>query len=301
MKELYTDLNIRFSVEQRSFCALNIIYERFLRTVPSHSHGKNSYEIHYIPSGFGHARINQALYDIVPNTLYVTGPHVEHAQVPAPEDPMCEYCVYLNLERGRPRGNPEKRPAAQWLPAPPPSILQLFEETPFWFGQDRQNVSGVMEQIFFELRNQYRGYMQQVEALLTQLVVLTARNYEEQQKAVTHFGPSNPENSKFILLEEYFLYEYQNLSLKALADRLGLGCRQTERLLKEHYGKTFLQKKTEARMAAAAILLSDQARSISSIAEELGYSSAEHFSAAFKRHYKMTAREYRRRGDRLQK
>ena len=293
MKELYTDLNIRFSVDQRSFCARNIIYERFLRTVPSHSHGKNSYEIHYIPSGFGHARINQALYDIVPNTLYVTGPHVEHAQVPAPEDPMCEYCVYLNLERDRSRANPSR--------AEQPSILRLFEETHFWFGQDSQNVSRIMDQIFFELRNQYIGYVQQVEALLTQLVVLTARNYEERQKAVTHFHPSNPDNSKWILLEEYFLYEYQNLSLKALADRLGLGCRQTERLLKEHYGKTFLQKKTEARMAAAAILLADQSRSISSIAEELGYSSAEHFSAAFKRHYNMTAREYRRKKDHIQK
>ncbi|MCI8551319.1 MAG: AraC family transcriptional regulator [Lachnospiraceae bacterium] len=287
MREGYNDLNIRFSVEQRNFCAPSIVFERLLRTIPNHSHGSHSYEIHYIPSGFGYVKINGTLYNIVPNTLYVTGPHIEHEQIPSAEDPMCEYCVYLNLSRKHlyRKQSPEEQES---------SIIRLFEETPFWFGKDRQNVSGIMGQIFRELENQYTGYMQQVEALLTQLVIHTVRNYEEKQKAATHFGPSNPSDSKFIILEEYFLYEYQNLSLKDLAGRLGVGCRQTERLLKEHYGKTFLQKKTEARMAAAAIWLSDGNMSISSIAEALGYSSTEHFCAAFKRYYNMTAREYRR-------
>ena len=65
--------------------------------------------------------------------------------------------------------------------------------------------------------------------------------------------------------------------LEELAVKLGLGTRQTERLLQKHYGKTFLQKKTEARMSAAAILLTDSSRSITSVAEALGYSSIEHF------------------------
>lgn len=281
MRELYTDLNIRFFVEQTDFFALNLVFERFLRTIPNHSHGSNSYEIHYIPSGYGHVKINQVLYDIVPNTLYITGPHVEHAQVPSLEDPMCEYCVYLKL--GKQRG---QRPGS--------SILKLFTETPFWFGQDSQNIHSLMTQIFYELENQYTGYVTQVESLLTQLIIHTVRNYESRQKDLQHFGPSNLEDSKFIILEEYFLYEYQNLSLEDLAGRLGLGRRQTERLLKEHYGKTFQQKKTEAKMAAAALLLADRQRSIASVAVELGYSSAEHFSAAFRHFYGMSAREYRK-------
>ncbi len=282
MRELYTDLNIRFTVEQTEFYALNLVFERFLRTIPSHSHGSNSYEIHYIPSGYGHVKIGEILYDIVPGTLYITGPHVEHAQVPSREDPMCEYCVYLKLGK-RQKG----KPAA-------PSVLDLFTGTPFWFGPDSQNVHGLMKQLFYELENRYTGYVTQVEALLTQLIILMVRNYEMKSKAKEHFGPSNLEDSKFIILEEYFLYEYQSLSLDTLSQRLGLSRRQTERLLKEHYGKTFQQKKTEAKMAAAAILLSDGSRSISSIAEELGYSSGEHFSAAFKRYYQMSAREYRK-------
>lgn len=281
MRDLYTDLNIKFSVESIDFYALNICYERFLRTIPSHSHGSGCYEIHYISSGYGHAKIRDVLYDIIPNTLYITGPHVEHAQVPSPEDPMCEYCVYLKMAK---RHLPKKTPA-----------LTLFEETPFWFGQDNQNIGSIMKQLFFELENQYTGYVTQVRTLLTQLIIQMIRNYEMRQKALLHFGPSNLGDSKFIILEEYFLYEYQNLSLEVLSERLGLSCRQTERLLKEHYGKTFLQKKTEAKMAAALLLLSEKQRSISSVSEALGYSSAEHFSAAFKNYYHASPREYRKR------
>ncbi len=280
MRELYTDLNIKFTVDGTDFYALNIAYERFLRMIPSHSHGRNSYEIHYISSGRGHVQVNGTAYEITPNTLYLTGPHVEHTQIPSREDPMCEYCVYLKLGKRRPG---KKTPT-----------LTRFEETPFWFGQDTQNVRGIMEQIFSELKNQYTGYVTQVETLLTQLIIHMIRNYEVKQKALQHFGPSNLGDSKFIIVEEYFLYEYQALSLEALAERLSLSRRQTERLLKEYYGKTFLQKKTEAKMAAALLLLADRQRSISSVSEALGYSSAEHFSAAFKRYYHHSPREYRK-------
>lgn len=101
MRTNFSDLDIRFTIGDTRFQALNIIYERFLRTVPSHSHGSGSYEIHYIPRGYGRARINGRFYDIVPGTLYVTGPHVEHAQTPHLEDPMCEYCIYLKTEKKR--------------------------------------------------------------------------------------------------------------------------------------------------------------------------------------------------------
>ena len=95
-------------------------------------------------------------------------------------------------------------------------------------------------------------------------------------------------------MEEYFLYEYKNLSLEQLARRLGVTPRQTERLLKQYYGKTFLQKKAEARMSAASTLLGDPTRSITDISEALGYSSIEHFSNAFRRYYGMNARDYRK-------
>ncbi|MDE6202602.1 MAG: helix-turn-helix transcriptional regulator, partial [Lachnospiraceae bacterium] len=102
-------------------------------------------------------------------------------------------------------------------------------------------------------------------------------------------------DNKYLIIEECFLYEYRTLTLDVLASRLGLGIRQTERLLKTHYGKTFLQKKTEARMSAASILLQNPGLSITQIAEDTGYSCIEHFSASFRRYYGQSATSYRKR------
>ncbi len=151
-----------------------------------------------------------------------------------------------------------------------------------------------MRQLFDELSHRYTGYQNQVELLLSQLLIYTVRNYEQCRLSLTAFSKNNLTDSKSVIIEEYFLYEYQNLSLADLADRLKLSTRQTQRLLMEYYGKTFQQKKAEAKMSAAVVLLSDKTRSITSIAEDLGYSSAEHFSSAFRKYCQQSPREYRR-------
>ena len=102
-----------------------------------------------------------------------------------------------------------------------------------------------------------------------------------------------PNDQTYLTIEEAFLYNYRDLTLEKLADLVHLGKRQTERLLKKHYNKTFLQKKTEARMSAACLLLQDANVSIASVAYELGYSSSEHFTNAFKTFYHMTPSAYR--------
>ncbi len=284
MRISYNDLNIKFSMENTTFYALHFACERFLRSIPSHSHSDNSYEIHYIPFGKGKVKINNVTYRVEPNTLYVTGPHIEHEQIPDKEDPMIEYCIYLKLDK---KNSHRKADMGD-------TYLQIFEDTRIWYGQDTQSIHPLMQEIFLELEKKFTGYMKQVETLLQQLVIQLVRNYESTK--VSH-NPSKPFDlaySKYFVIEEYFLYEYKDLSLEDLSRRLGLSPRQTERLLKRHYGKTFLQKKAEAKMSAAAILLMDSNKRITDIAHDLGYSSVEHFSYAFRRYYKQSANEYRK-------
>jgi len=281
MRTLYTDLNIRFRIENAELLVLNIAFERFSRHIPRHSHGHNSYELHYIPSGHGTVIVDGCTYKIIPNTLYVTGPSVEHEQIPESTNPMAEYCIYFKLLKEKKSNYGE--------------LLNTFEATPFWFGQDSQDIHSNIHMIFQELENNYTGYMTQVEALLQQCIVKLIRNYERNKTARNRFAPSNLADRKYIITEEYFLYEYQTLSLEALAAKLGLGTRQTNRFLKECYDKNFQQKKAEAKMSAASVLLTDDDLTVTEIAIELGYSSLEHFVTAFKRYYGMSTREYKRR------
>lgn len=281
MKTLYTNMDIHFTIENIAVHALNIIFERFTRTIPSHSHGDGCYEIHYISSGYGKLNAAGVYYDIEPGTLYVTGPHIEHAQTPIASDPMQEYCVYLKTDSNVKFGEGD-------------SVMGTFLSKPFWFGRDTQGIQGLMNQLFEELEHCYIGYQHQVRLLLSQLLIYVVRNYGHHRVSRSSFTRSNLSDSKFVIIEEYFLYEYAALSLDSLADRLKVSPRQAQRFLARYYGKTFQEKKAEARMSAAAILLMDRERTITAVAEELGYASSEHFSSAFRQFYGMSPREYRK-------
>lgn len=281
-KIAYTDLNIQTTIDNISFHILNIVFERFYRPMPKHSHGNNSYELHFISSGYGIVTVDGKSYDAGPGTLYMTGPHIEHEQVPSKDDPMEEYCIYFKLSK-----TARKITALE-------TTASIFAETHFWYGKDSQNLSEIITQIFFELENKYTGYMIQVESLLQQCIVKLVRNYETNRVSDAHFSQTNLVDSKYLIVEESFLYDYESITLESLAARLGLGIRQTERFIKEYYGKTFTQKKTEARMSMAKIFLNDKDISISEIAKRLNYSSVEHFAYAFKKYYGISARDYRK-------
>lgn len=285
MIQKFNDINIHFSIADTHFQTLNLISEEFQRTIPTHVHGSGNYEIHYISKGHGKALINGEPYRITPNTLYITGPQVEHAQSPQTDDPMLEYCVYLKITKRRRPDTAASETERE--------ILKCFETTAFWFGQDSQHAGETMLELFREITEQKKGWQIQAEALLKQLLICLIRNYEKGNKGNADTGSGNSDRTS-IIIEDYFLYHYQNLSLEELAGKLGLSPRQTERLLQKQYGKTFLQKKTEAKMSAAASLLSETTQSITSISEALGYSSVEHFSSAFKKYYQYSPRQYRR-------
>lgn len=282
MKTSYHDIDIHFLVENVKIHALNIVFELFTRTIPSHSHGNHCYEIHYIPAGYGKLVADGQYYDIFPNTLFVTGPHIEHAQTPLQSDPMQEYCIYLKIR-------------SQSSITKETPVISTFTSTPFWIGKDTQGMDAMMKQLFYELGHSYTGQQDLIRTLLSQLLIYTVRNYEDRPVSNLFLSRNSMADSKSVIIDEYFLYEYQTLSLEELSRRLNLSARQTQRLLMEYYGKSFQQKKAEARMSVAAILLSDQSLSITTIAESLGYSSIEHFSSSFRRFYNTSPREFRKR------
>ena len=280
----YRTLKLTFSIEDIEFTVLSICLERLSTPMPMHSHSKNSYEIHYISYGYGTLHLKDKTYEITPGTLFVTGPEIEHEQISVPDNPMTEYCIYVKVNI------PEKRKTSG------NTMMDLFIKQSFWFGMGDNTIHELMKQILYELETQNRGYDMILQALLQQFILQLTRKYETAVAPLANnSSPINSANDlTYLIIEEAFLYDYKNITLEKLADQVSLGKRQTERLLQMHYRKTFLQKKTEARMSAACSLLRDTKQSISDIADKLGYSSVEHFSNAFKRYYKQTPSDYRR-------
>lgn len=278
------NLNITFSIGRYMITILKFTYECQTWNTPSHSHSSNSYELHYIPQGRGTLISSQKSYDLYPNVLYTTGPHVEHQQYPDPDDPTYEYCIYLRIEETHAkqrRKNMEQE-----------NIMDLFLNYPFWYGTDQGDLPVTLEQIHRELLDPKPAAGLMLEALFIQFMVKVLRNYKPASKAAITSIPI-PLIKAYILIEDSFLLEYDTITLEELSHRLGLSTRQTSRILFDRYGQNFIQKRTEARMAAAVTFLKEGRLSVSEIAARLGYSCPNHFHAAFKKYYHMTATEYK--------
>lgn len=281
----HNKLNIELLFDSILVHILKFSYTKIETPYPKHSHSDNSYEIHYIPSGTGELIANDTSYPLVPNTLYITGPHVEHEQIPNPLDPMYEYGIYLKINL--PEGNHQQNLTNM---AP---ILSTFLNTHFWIGADTEGIHSILQTIQLEFERNLKGHTIVIESLLARLLVSIIRNYEGHHLCTKQFPDSKPYDQEYLLIEDSFLYEYKSLTLQELASRLGLGTRQTSRILSSHYGSSFIEMRTRARMAAAVSMLRSNTYTLADIAENVGYSCSSHFCTAFQNYYKMSASTYR--------
>lgn len=279
----HSHLDITFTIDSTKFHVSFLLYGRTYDIVQSHTHGNGCYEAHYISQGYGHAIIDGVVYNLSPGTLYMTGPHIEHSYVSDKENRLWEYCVYFYV------------PYKEETSSKNNSVIpEIFLKNVFWFGNDSQNVLTTLEQLFYEFEHKHIGYQQNIEILLKQFVIKLVRNYEKNRASKKQYAHSNLQERSTRIIEEHFLFQYQNSNLEELASQLGLSTRQTQRLIKKQYGKTYIEKRIEARMAMATTLLTETNLSISEISVKLGFGTVEHFSNTFKNHFGISAKDYRK-------
>lgn len=85
-----------------------------------------------------------------------------------------------------------------------------------------------------------------------------------------------------------------SVSRDVLAEKLHVSPRQLHRIIKKSYGKTYREKLSEIRLEIAISFLETTNKSISEIAEELGYSSNASFTTFIKNSTGKTPSEIRR-------
>lgn len=86
-----------------------------------------------------------------------------------------------------------------------------------------------------------------------------------------------------------------DLSLTAVAEKLGLSRTYISGLFRKETGMTFTDYVNKSRMEYAATLLDSGTDSIRDIAAACGITDQSYFSKLFRRHFGLTPREYRRR------
>lgn len=268
-------LNYSFSLEGHTCHLMMLTHGVITETIPRHRHSAGSYEVHYISGGAGSLTVDGVVHTLTTGTLFVTGPGIEHEQTPDPDNPMQEDCLYFFME-----GDIPNRKTAP--------VTAAIQSNPFWIGTDRQNLIHTIHMLHEELSLNLLGHSVSVTACLQRYLVLLARNMADSSLP----EPKEPVPVQ-LKLEEAFLYRYRDLTLDDICEITGLCRRQTQRLLNKYYGCGFQQKRTAARMSAAAAFLSDSSYGVEAIAELTGYSSLSSFLQAFKSYYKMTTGEYK--------
>lgn len=274
MQSLYQNLDFSFIVENIPVHVLTIALCRKVTHVPFHSHGAGCYELHYIASGKGEIHLKDGYFHTSPYTFYMAGPHTEHSEISDREDPMMEYCLYFHISPNLP--DTISGQAALWK--------ALFSQD-LLLGRNAFRLFPLFKDLKEEMEKKPLGYREYICGLLKQIFVLCIRSSPSSVCEGSSTFSQNLVLQKSVIAEDYFLYEYEILNLKELSGRLGLSIRQTERFLKEFYGQTFLEKRTQARMERALLLLSQPGQTVTSVSNALGYSSPEHFSGAFRKYF----------------
>ena len=245
-----------------------------LRPFTAAQAGSNtSYEIHYTVRGRGGVTIDGQRYPLEAGTLYITGPGVIQAQTSDRSAPVTEYCLCLHCRQS---------PSFQQNPA---DCFALFAETTFWIGQDDGRLFPLLRQLIEENRQPQPGTAEMSETILKQIIItLTRLCFRPQpEKDLPVSMPAMTHTKLMPVIEDAFFHRYQTLTLEELAEILHLSVRQTQRILRRSFGKTFSQKLNEARMTAAARFLLNTGLSVTEIGDRTGFSSIEHFSSSFKR------------------
>lgn len=193
--------------------------------IPMHCHSGSSYELHFILGGQGTLLTDLGEYKMRSGNFFVTGPGVNHSQIPDKKDPVRDIYIYIQKIR-----SPKPNNAAK-----------LFLETRFFYHQEFE--SGCAAEVVREFKSKMPGWEYAAAGLMMNLLTRITRLYSPLD-AYTYQKSENLNDLRFIIIENMFLYN-SNFTLKELSQKLGVCERQTQRLLKKYYGKTFREKKKE--------------------------------------------------------
>ena len=200
----------------------------FTTDMPGHSHSKNSYELHYIVDGEGLLTTDSKTYPLSEGNFFVTGPNVYHQQSTNPENPLTEIYLYLQVSEKKTND----------------IIVSSFFNTHFCFIEEI-DFGYIFEEILTECNGAKFDYVSATGALLQLLLTRITRAYMPHISNISKNADTI--NDRCFFMIEYTFINNPSITLRELAETIGLCERQTQRLLKKYYGKTFREKKKESR------------------------------------------------------
>lgn len=129
--------------------------------------------------------------------------------------------------------------------------------------------------------------------LLSVVTVILANEFKQQSRV--HEGYVPVEEHMCQVLERLSLTEMSALSVEELAERFGCSRRHLNRLFHSHFGFSVTALRMEMRLLKAIALLRDPSAKVISVAERCGFNHLGLFNTCFKRRFKVSPGEWRKK------
>ncbi len=229
------------------------------------------YRLYYMIQGNASYTINNGTHQIERRTVIYLPPNHELDLTQLNEGELCQlYFVTFEI------GNIEKREEFHQL------MTRLFPHQSIH--DEHSLIAHYFNRIYNEAADQqagYNGFIQSTFQIILILMVRLAKNRD--YKEIIRTLPTKRDNPLITKATHYIFNQVkQNIKINELARELGISEIYLYKLFKEHLGKSPQQYLNDYRVQLAKEYLSSSYYSIRMIAEELGYSSSNHFSKAFK-------------------
>lgn len=246
----------------------------------SRPHAHNFFELFFVEEGEGWYRMGDRQIRATAGDLFALSPGETHD--PSGLDNANKWIVAFGADAL----NPARTDADLFL-MPPNELflLSLFKDRDFSSKHlhipvtNRQRWVTQVQQLKMELENKYLGFTEASRALLILLLIDTTRLAEPQLK-------KRPVEQSPLLTKVFSFIETQYcnpISLHEVAKAVNLSPAYLTDLVRRETGRTVNRWIVEHRIARARTLLLESDRSITEIAETVGYLDAGHFIRLFRR------------------
>lgn len=227
----FGDDMIKFTWNDYDFKVIQYGRGVYTEDMAGHSHSANSYELHYILGGKGTLVTDTSSYDVSKGDLFVTGPFMYHQQNTDKIEPLEEAHIYLQISGAKTNN----------------ALVSAFLSSSFFFSR-QPSFAPLFENMLAEKSKKQIGYEAVVAADIQIILTKIARLYLPETLNIP-LDSENLNDKRFLIIENAFIANPKELTIAKLSDMIGICERQTQRLLKKYYGKTFTEKQKDALLS----------------------------------------------------
>ena len=260
-----------FNIE-RGGLKINVLWFRAMRALKGGCiarHRHFSFEIHVITEGSCILISDGGEQKITKGQMYITAPGIYHEQYAEYED-YVEYCLNCDLSAGRESSRSARR------------ILEIYGGIGIEPVKYDEDIKTLFELAFSQVQHGGIGFCENIEALVYVLINRVAAEYDNGAEVCIEERKSNINSVRFEKIDRYIRDNIASpIKISDVSEILYLSTKQVGRIVRAYTSMSTKEYIMHLKLEKAKEYLRHGELSVSAAAENLGFSSVQHFVRFF--------------------